>query len=728
MKPLHPFRLEPFLLASLVTVVLVFCDRGHSQPSSTGAEKTIVHPRPAANDELLARIPQVLQSASEQTEFMLGQLRKEPKLPRTFEGGQLKTIPPEDWTSGFFPGTLWYLYEFTGDAKWKNAAADYTKRLQSIQNFRGNHDVGFMLYCSYGNALRLAPDPAYRAVLVQGARSLCTRYSPQVGLIRSWDFGAWKYAVIIDNMMNLELLTWAARETGEPGFKDIAVSHADKTMANHFRSDASSYHVVDYDPATGAVRGRQTHQGFSDSSAWARGQAWGLYGYTMMFRETGNTNYLEQAKRIARFIMNHPRLPADKIPYWDFDAPDIPNAPRDASAAAIMASALIELSGQVDADFGKQCLRLARQQLLSLSSPSYLAKVGENGGFILEHSTGHKPKNSEVDVPLNYADYYFLEALLRYRARVGDEKTSLFIDNGTVRVGIDRSKGGAITWLSASAYPKNMVNLADPGRLIQQSYYSGRSIDRIADGQSQAWSPWPWNPIQGGGAGSWARVTHFERTSDNVLHSETIPKLWDMPDESAAAVMRQWTSFEPGLSNVIDVRCEFQSQRIDTDRWGVAVPRSQEVPACYFTRNFSLVKSYLGDGQWRIETQPPGPPWGHATPPRKSMAFFNAQGQGIAVFSPVATEAWNFGPHGDGDTDQPTAAPCMHVAPLDRVRLGGKAEYKYRYWLVVGTAVEIAAQLDALSLRYGDEKAALKNEMAGSPLEPKADKPFQGKN
>jgi hypothetical protein len=564
-----------------------------------------------------------------------------------------------------------------------------------------------MLFCSYGNALRLTPDPAYRAVLIQGARSLSARYSPQVGLIRSWDFGEWKYPVIIDNMMNLELLTWAGRETGEPHFKEIAVSHADKTMVNHFRPDASSYHVVDYDPATGAVRGRQTYQGFSDSSAWARGQAWGIYGYTMMFRETGNANYLEMAKRIARLIMTHPRMPEDKIPYWDFDAPDIPNAPRDASAAAVMASALIELSGMVDANFGRLCLDLARQQLHSLSSPEYLAKVGENGGFLLKHSTGHQPKNSEVDVPLNYADYYFLEALLRYRALGNDEKGMLLIDNGTVRVGMDCTKGGAITWLSTRGYPKNMVNLADPGRLIQQSYYAGKSIDRTAEGQSKAWSPWPWNPIQGGGVGSWARVTRFERTANNQLRSETIPKLWDMPDEPASALMRQSTRFEPEMPNVIAVRCEFESQRAEQDRWGPPVALSQEVPACYFTRNFHAVKSYLGEGQWRTETQAPGPPWGRTTPPCKSMAFFNAQGLGIAVFSPVATEAWNFGPHGVGDTDQPTAGPCMHVAPLDRVRLGSRTKYQYRYWLIIGTEAELEKQLDELWIRYQNEKATM---------------------
>lgn len=390
--------------------------RSQGQTKAAATRQSSNASKQVESDELLARIPATFQTAAAQTEFMLGKLKNDPKLPRTVEDGQLKTVGPKDWTSGFFPGTIWYLYEFTGDAKWKDAATDYTKRLESIQNFRGNHDVGFMLFCSYGNALRLTPDPAYRAVLVQGARSLSTRYSPQVGLIRSWDFGDWKYPVIIDNMMNLELLTWAAHQTGEVRFKDIAVSHANKTLANHFRPDASSFHVVDYDPATGAVRGKQTHQGFSDPSAWARGQAWALYGYTMMFRETGNANYLEQAQRIAGFIMNHPRLPADKIPYWDFDAPDIPNTPRDASAAAIIASALIELSGIVDGPEAQQFLELARQQLHSLTSPAYLATVGDNGGFLLKHSTGHKPKSSEVDGPLNYADYYFLEALLRYRA------------------------------------------------------------------------------------------------------------------------------------------------------------------------------------------------------------------------------------------------------------------------------------------------------------------------
>ena len=216
-------------------------------------------------------------------------------------------------------------------------------------------------------------------------------------------------------MMNLELLTWSAREAGEPRLRDIALSHADKTVNNHFRPDNSTWHVVDYSPTNGAVLKKQTHQGVADESAWARGQAWGLYGYTMMYRETRKPEYLAQAEKVARFLMHHPRLPEDKIPYWDFDAPDIPNAPKDASAAAIMASALIELGGYAEPKLGRQCLALARQQLISLASPAYLAKPGENGGFLLRHCVGNLPKNLEVNVPLNYADFYFLEGLLRYR-------------------------------------------------------------------------------------------------------------------------------------------------------------------------------------------------------------------------------------------------------------------------------------------------------------------------
>lgn len=288
----------------------------------------------------------------------------------------------------------------------------------------------------------------------------------------------------------------------------------------------------------------------------------------------------------------------------------------------------------------------------------------------------------------------------------------LTIDNGSVKVGIDREKGAAITWLSSGDYSNNLVNIADPGRLIQQSYYAGRSRDRIADGQSKAWSPWTWNPIQGGGVGAggrngtWASVPAFEKT-DETLYSETIPKLWDMADEDAEAVMRQWTRFEPGMPNVVRVRCEIQIDRSEGDQWGDARNSPQEVPACYFTRNFETVKSYLGDGQWRTEHQDPGPPWGKASPPRNAMAMFESSGQGVAVFSPTSGEHWNFGPHCTGLSGDPEAGPCMHVAPIDRVLLGRKSTFRYRYWLVLGNETEIATRLDSLWQTYADEQSQL---------------------
>lgn len=215
--------------------------------------------------------------------------------------------------------------------------------------------------------------------------------------------------------MNLEMLVWSAKKFQQPYFNKVALTHANTTLKNHFRPDYSSYHVVSYDTLTGQAEARQTSQGYSDESAWARGQAWGLYGYTMMFRETKNSLYLQQAKAVADFIIHHPNLPEDKIPYWDFNASDIPEALRDASAGAIICSALLELSGYVDPDKAAEYRKVAEIQLKTLCSPAYLASSGENANFILKHSVGHFMKDIEVDVPLTYADYYFVEALLRYR-------------------------------------------------------------------------------------------------------------------------------------------------------------------------------------------------------------------------------------------------------------------------------------------------------------------------
>ncbi len=336
------------------------------------------------------------------------------KSPRTFENGEVKLVGEKDWTSGFFPGSLWYIYELTQNEKFKTEAQHYTSLLDSAQYRTNTHDLGFIIYCSYGNGFRLTADSTYNRIMLNGSKTLMTRYNPKIGLIRSWDFNKemWQYPVIIDNMMNLEFLFWASKVSGDSTMKAACISHADKTMANHYRPDNSCFHVVDYDTITFVPRHKQTHQGYSDSSSWVRGQAWGLYGYILMYRETQDKKYLDQAQKIAAFILNHPRLPEDKIPYWDFDAPNIPSEPRDASAAAVIASALLELSSYVPEN--KTYFATAETILKNLSSDEYLAAKGENGLFILKHSTGNWPKKSEIDTPLNYADYYFLEALDRY--------------------------------------------------------------------------------------------------------------------------------------------------------------------------------------------------------------------------------------------------------------------------------------------------------------------------
>ena len=371
-------------------------------------------------EHLLADTKIALDIALEQSLRMAELLESQPeRLPKSIYNGKLETSSSAWWTSGFFPGTLWYLYEYSGNPVYKKWAENYTLRVEKEQYRTDNHDVGFMIFCSFGNAYRITGDSVWLEPIRQASESLCTRFNPVVGCTRSWNTNAatkqWQFPVIIDNMMNLEMLVWSAKKFQQPYFNKVALTHANTTLKNHFRPDYSSYHVVSYDTLTGQAEARQTSQGYSDESAWARGQAWGLYGYTMMFRETKNSLYLQQAKAVADFIIHHPNLPEDKIPYWDFNAPDIPEALRDASAGAIICSALLELSGYVDPDKAAEYRKVAEIQLKTLCSPAYLASSGENANFILKHSVGHFMKDIEVDVPLTYADYYFVEALLRYR-------------------------------------------------------------------------------------------------------------------------------------------------------------------------------------------------------------------------------------------------------------------------------------------------------------------------
>lgn len=339
-------------------------------------------------------------------------------MPRNFDPvkGMTEYSDTKWWCSGFFPGTLLYIYEYTKDPAILAIAEKRLGILEKEKYFTGNHDLGFMMFCSFGNAYRITGNPVYKEAVMTAAASLATRFRPSIQSIQSWNGGGkLKCPVIIDNMMNLELLYWVSDHGGVPRFRDIAVTHANSTMERHFRSDNSSYHVLDYDLSSGKIIQKVTAQGAADSSAWSRGQAWGLYGFTMMYRFSRNKAYLDQALKIARFILHHPRLPTDKIPYWDFDAPGIPDTKRDASAAAITAAALLELSEYSGKKERKEFHDVAKQILVSLSSPAYRSPEGANGGFLLQHSVGSIPHQSEVDVSLTYADYYFIEALLRYK-------------------------------------------------------------------------------------------------------------------------------------------------------------------------------------------------------------------------------------------------------------------------------------------------------------------------
>jgi len=370
------------------------------------------------NEKLNDIVETGLERAYHQASLMAEKLSQiDSVLPRSVNReGNLITSDSRWWCSGFFPGVLWYLYQNTNDSKIRSYAELFTQRVEREKHTTSHHDLGFMLYCSFGNGYRITGNKDYEEVLVTGAKSLSTRFNADIGMIKSWATNnRWQYPVIVDNMMNLELLMRAAKHTGDQTFSTIARSHADRTMKDIYRPDYSCYHVVSYDTVTFQVEKKQTNQGAHDESVWARGQAWGLYGFTMMFRETDEQRYLDFAVNIADFLIDDLTWPDDYVPYWDFDAPGIPDEPRDASTAAIMASALLELSQYVSEDLSKKYFDFAVNQIRSLSSPAYLADAGTNGNFILKHSTGSKPRNSEVDVPLTYADYYYVEALIRLK-------------------------------------------------------------------------------------------------------------------------------------------------------------------------------------------------------------------------------------------------------------------------------------------------------------------------
>ncbi len=387
---------------TLIILCLVFsCNSNSSKPNST-----------------TSLVEEQLNLSKMQISGLLDTAIAIKKIPRTVKlNKEIRwTNSNFDWTEGFFPGTLWYLYEHTKDDKWKNGAQELQALFESHKHVTNNHDLGFVFNCSYGNGYRLTKNEAYKATLITAADSLLTRFSPKVGCIKSWNVDKgwqskrnWQFPVIIDNMMNLELLFKVSEFTNDSKYKNAAIKHANTTLEHHFRQDYSSYHVVDYDPLTGTVRHKETAQGFSNESSWARGQAWGLYGFTICYRFTKDEKYLIQAKKIADYILNN--APEDLVPFWDYNAPNIPDEFKDVSAASITLSALIELDAYTQHAYFSKIEKL----MYALSSNTYLAKHGENNNFILKHGVGSIPHNNEIDVPLAYADYYYVEALMRYK-------------------------------------------------------------------------------------------------------------------------------------------------------------------------------------------------------------------------------------------------------------------------------------------------------------------------
>lgn len=394
-------------------LMIVFCFFLTSYSSGFGA---VYQPK------LTNQVVQALDFSVQQYKLMVASLPDSTTFPRRTKSatdGTLVTVKAGDWTSGFFPGCLWYLYQYTGDVYWKSKALKWTGNLLSQKtNYNQGHDLGFVMNSSYGNAFRMTGDSSNIPILIESGQTLSNRFSPQVGCTKSWNSGSWaswsnntgswSFPVIIDNMMNLELLIKTSIYTNDSSYYKNACTHANTTLLNHIRSDSSTFHVVDYDNITGLIRARGTKQGLADASCWSRGQAWGIYGFSMMYKYSNDSVYLKTAKKLLGYYLKN--KPTDYIPFWDYNVPTIPNTYRDASAAAITSSALIDLYISTN---DSSYLIYAENIIQSLGTSSYTNALGTKANFILSHSTGGT-NGYEPDVSQNYAEYYYIETLVKY--------------------------------------------------------------------------------------------------------------------------------------------------------------------------------------------------------------------------------------------------------------------------------------------------------------------------
>lgn len=407
---LNPFKIQCFSLKSLFFVGLLIFTVG----CKNSKEKEIT----AAEKAVSIDLNQQINDCETQLEIAVPKLTDLTKHPRLIEtdGTDWKEVTNNKlvWTSGFYPGILWYAYQVTGNERWKKEAIKRTEVFEEYKNITEHHDIGFMMFPAYGNGYEIGGKKEYKDILLASAKSLASRFNPKVGTIRSWSnkmHPRWQqHITIIDNMLNLELLFWAAKHGGDSKYYDIAVKHAETTMKNHFRPDLTSWHVIEYDSISGAILNRHTKQGYADDSRWSRGQAWGVYGYTMVYKETKDKKFLDFAQKITDKYLS--MLPEDMVPCWDFDVANDPKEEKDASAAAVVASALLDLSTFVESKEDKErYYDAAIKMLKSLGSDKY-SGVGKADSFLL-HSTGAKSLGHEIDVALIYADYYYIEALSR---------------------------------------------------------------------------------------------------------------------------------------------------------------------------------------------------------------------------------------------------------------------------------------------------------------------------
>jgi unsaturated chondroitin disaccharide hydrolase len=408
----------------LVLAALVSC----GNPASTQPSPSVAPTQPPAVSPTPAPPPSTsrVDRYTDQRLLATDAALNPPAYPmRTKPGGSWLTVGADDWTAGFYAATLWRTYERTHDPAWRQRAETWQAGL-ARQTSQDSTDLGFKLFDTYGVGYQLTGDESYKRVVLAAADTVAHRYNSKVGMFRVWDKAndQTRFRVNIDALMNQELMFWAGQNGGNPQYADMAKHHALRALQDLVRPDGGTWMVASYDQKTGALLGHSTKQGYATESTWSRGQAWAVYGFTTAYRYTKDPRFLDGARRTADYFVR--RLPPDRVPYWDFDVPNKATAPRDTSASAVVASALVELSGyETDPAAKQHDTDTARDILTALSSPTY-APRNQTFAAMLQHGTQHYPAGW-ADTGIMFGDYYFVEALGRYE-KAGNSTAAFMSD------------------------------------------------------------------------------------------------------------------------------------------------------------------------------------------------------------------------------------------------------------------------------------------------------------